>query len=157
VARCSLSLIGLITVTFLALAGCSPTLGNQIPREIPLGNARGASLEVADLARTSTDTTAVGATSEFSVQLTNPGPGTVTQIQPSPGFELHEPFYFKGGQFPGDGGTCGSNLGSGETCTMVLTYQPQTSGPHRESLSLHYLSDSTLVPVEIGLTGTTAN
>ena len=58
-----------------------------------------------------------------------------------------DPIGFKGGSFPGSGGTCKTSLNSGSTCTIVLLYEPQDTNSHLATLNFSYkdaFSSSTL-------------
>lgn len=50
----------------------------------------------------------------------------------------NDPISFKGGQYPGTGGDCGSALGSGETCTIVLEYKPENTASHAATINFKY-------------------
>lgn len=43
---------------------------------------------------------------------------------------LLAPFSYRGGIYPGIGGTCGIHIAAGASCTIVLNYEPTTSGTH---------------------------
>lgn len=51
-------------------------------------------------------------------------------------------FSFKGGAFPGTGGTCGNSLQRGATCTLVVTALNNATGTINSALSLNYKSNS---------------
>src|SRR6185436_3194886 len=53
------------------------------------------------------------------------------------------PFSFKGGSFPGQGGTCGSSLNVGATCTVVVTYSGAATGSSAWSVTYQDGSVST--------------
>ena len=42
------------------------------------------------------------------------------------GSGLSAPFSYKGGTYPGTGGTCAATLAAAGTCTVVVTYAPVT-------------------------------
>lgn len=50
------------------------------------------------------------------------------------------PFSFKGGTFPGTGGTCLGTLAANSNCTVVVTFSPSTAGNYSGSFSLNYTS-----------------
>ncbi len=56
--------------------------------------------------------------------------------------ELKGVFYISAlsydGGYPGKGGTCGSTLPAGETCTLVVTFKPIYMGSFQEQLKLDY-------------------
>lgn len=49
-----------------------------------------------------------------------------------------DPIAFKGGNFPGSGGTCGTSLSANESCTVVLTYKPTTTDFHKADIIIAY-------------------
>ncbi|MEY4616044.1 MAG: hypothetical protein RJB66_1004 [Pseudomonadota bacterium] len=49
-----------------------------------------------------------------------------------------DPFSFAGGSYPGTGGTCGTIIESGDTCTIVILYEPQSTTTHRATLAINY-------------------
>ena len=49
-----------------------------------------------------------------------------------------DPFFFKGGSYPGEGGTCGNRLDSGQKCTIIIRYEPTTLASHRADLKISY-------------------
>ena len=51
---------------------------------------------------------------------------------------LNAPFAFKGGSFPGSGGTCSAILNGHSSCTVVITYSPTEVNTHAQSLSWNY-------------------
>jgi hypothetical protein len=66
------------------------------------------------------------------------------------------PFGLSGG-YPGAGGTCGDELGAGESCTLAVGFHPSTIGPHVSSLDLTYydgvdLAQPVMAP-SVGLAG----
>lgn len=49
-------------------------------------------------------------------------------------------FKFKGSVFPGTGGTCGTSLQRGATCTIVVTARGSSAGTVNDTISLSYKS-----------------
>ncbi|MBK8480370.1 MAG: choice-of-anchor D domain-containing protein [Proteobacteria bacterium] len=70
----------------------------------------------------------VGASSEVALTLTNSG-ALATDGALESATTLSKGFAFKGGAFPGSGGTCGPALGAGASCTVVVTFAPAGNGP----------------------------
>jgi len=60
-----------------------------------------------------------GVTKDYTLTLLNGGSTTATAMS---GTGLIAPFSFKGGSYPGTGGTCGISLTSAATCTVVVSY-----------------------------------
>lgn len=63
----------------------------------------------------------VGATSEATLTINNYGSAQATNIS---GTTLSSPYSFKGGSFPGTGGSCESSLNPGLSCTIVVSFAP---------------------------------
>lgn len=51
---------------------------------------------------------------------------------------LNLPFKFKGGSYPGVGGTCGTGISS--DCTVVVNFEPASAGNFSQVLSLNCLA-----------------
>lgn len=79
---------------------------------------------------------AVGSSTDRTFTVSNTGKGAATGLsvtQPPAA-----PFGFKGGSYPGIGGSCGSSLAGLGTCTVVLSFQPAAVGTVTSSFSLGY-------------------
>lgn len=64
---------------------------------------------------------------------------------------IASPFRFKGGAYPGVGGTCASTITS--NCSLVLNFEPTAAGNFSGNLNLSYTVGSSLLSVVLGLTG----
>jgi alpha-tubulin suppressor-like RCC1 family protein len=87
-----------------------------------------------------------GTVSDYKVYVTNVGQTEARNLTLSE--SLAAPFSFKGGSFPGQGGTClaGQTLFPGEQCSMVVRFQPTAGAPFPESFTLSYSNGvSTLI------------
>ncbi|WNG49952.1 choice-of-anchor D domain-containing protein [Archangium minus] len=80
---------------------------------------------------------AVGAVAEHTFTVRNTGETAATSITPT-SHHLSLPFDFKGGAYPGTGGTCGTTLESGASCTLIVTFAPLREGLSYGVLSLSY-------------------
>lgn len=49
-----------------------------------------------------------------------------------------DPISFKGGAYPGTGGTCGTTLDSGDTCSIIILYEPEDTDGHSANLNFSY-------------------
>jgi alpha-tubulin suppressor-like RCC1 family protein len=67
---------------------------------------------------------------------------------------LAAPLTFKGGSYPGTGGTCGTTLASGASCTLVTTYAPVVAGVTSKTLTLAYYDAGTTTSEAITVSGT---
>lgn len=85
----------------------------------------------------------------FFVQNTGAQPAVALR-----GGGLEEGFSFKGGSYPGSGGTCGSSLASGEHCTVVVTFTPIGDGPRSSTLTIAYDNGFEKEPATRTLRGT---
>ena len=65
----------------------------------------------------------------------NVGLNPVAQLE---GEALQAPFAYKGGAFPGIGGSCERSLPVGGACSVVVEYAPAVSGLHASSLVITY-------------------
>lgn len=67
---------------------------------------------------------------------------------------LSAPFSFKGGSYPGTGGTCGTTINF--DCTIVLTYAPTNIATHNGFVTLQYFNGASTVSISRAITGTGA-
>lgn len=72
--------------------------------------------------------------------VSNIGGGLATQMTSSFFFSLS--FGFKGGSYPGTGGTCTESLEPGETCTVIVTFSPKSMGDSQTTLQISYHNGS---------------
>lgn len=91
-----------------------------------------------------------GSFSETILNLTNTGSGTATSINPV----INPPYKYKGGTYPGLGGSCLSSLTSGSTCQLALIFQPTSSGTFQLPLIINYLNGLSASQATIDLSGT---
>lgn len=66
---------------------------------------------------------------------------------------VESPFRYKGGTFPGAGGTCKGVLEAGKQCTVVVTYLPKGTQLSRAFLTLSYHNGEKTVEVKKELLG----
>ncbi|MCB9025374.1 MAG: choice-of-anchor D domain-containing protein [Bdellovibrionaceae bacterium] len=78
---------------------------------------------------------AVGSVNEFTLTIDNTGGFAASGIT---GSGLASPFAFKGGSYPGFGGTCGAGLSAGGNCTIIVTYSPLATGAHSDTIVIDY-------------------
>ncbi|MBT3980471.1 MAG: choice-of-anchor D domain-containing protein [Bacteriovoracaceae bacterium] len=64
------------------------------------------------------------------------------------------PFSYKGGTFPGTGGTCAASLASGDSCTIILTFTPPVNGAFSNTVTFQYQSLGQTVTSDLILQGT---
>ncbi len=66
---------------------------------------------------------------------------------------LGSPFQLLGGSYPGNGGTCGTHIGVGISCTIVVEFSPKTTGPMSDSISIEYDNGISVVTAQRGIHG----
>ncbi|OQW53503.1 MAG: hypothetical protein A4S09_07870 [Proteobacteria bacterium SG_bin7] len=71
------------------------------------------------------------------------------------GSALSTPYSYKGGSYPGTGGTCSTSLSSG-TCTVVVTYTPNSASVHNSTVAMNYFDGANNQSTSRSLTGTGA-
>ena len=94
-----------------------------------------------------------GTGENITFTLTNSGGTTATSIAAASGGGLAAPFSFNGGAYPGIGGTCGTSLSAGSSCTLVLTFAPPAVASFTSSLTLAYSSGSNGLSWNVSLSG----
>jgi hypothetical protein len=82
----------------------------------------------------------MGSSTEREFTVTNLGKQTATEMMG--GFYLSITFSYKGGAFPGIGGTCGSSLQPGSSCKVIVVYEPKFAGSHESQLEIKYFDGS---------------
>ncbi len=102
----------------------------------------------------------LGSSSDLTLTLKNDGESTAKVIELA--FDAAvatASFQFKGGTFPGTGGTCETTLEASKSCTLVLSFVPHSSvataystSAISDTLNLTYLADAEK-SAEIALTG----
>lgn len=81
---------------------------------------------------------------------------TNTGGQPSSSINASIPasyFSFKGGAYPGTGGTCSASLSPGSSCTIWVTFAPASYISVNENLIINYHNGSSMQPLNIPLSG----
>lgn len=76
----------------------------------------------------------VGSESFRSINLTNTGKNTASDLRGS--FYLSVHFSFRGGNYPGTGGTCGEFLEPGAICSVVVSFAPQYAGTFEQPVTI---------------------
>lgn len=95
----------------------------------------------------------VGSSTDQTFTIANAG-GTAATAMSATG--LSAPLNFKGGTYPGTGGTCGTSLASLASCTIVTTFAPIASVLTSSTLTLSYNNGGSTVTSTLGLSGTGA-
>jgi hypothetical protein len=80
-----------------------------------------------------------GTAIDHTFNVTNDGATTATNLHAGPG--LGNGFAFKGGSFPGTGGTCGASLAQGSSCSIVVTFTPSGAGLFSSTVTVEYQSN----------------
>lgn len=97
-------------------------------------------------------TIALGSTTEQTIHLTNSGGVSATAIGQA--LALSSPFTYKGGTFPGTGGTCGASLIAGATCTLIVEFSPSVSTAFSDAVLVTYNNGATVQTASLPVTGT---
>jgi hypothetical protein len=96
-------------------------------------------------------------TSDKSITITNSGTSTATAMAAGTP-AMSAPFGFKGGSYPGTGGTCGATLAGQATCTIVVTYSPTNDpAPVTDIARISYNDGSSTKIVAISLSAQSIN
>ena len=125
----------------------------SVPKSVTGTGATPATLAISDADPYDYGTIANGATSDHSFTVTNSGGVPATAIN---GSGLSSPFSFKGGNYPGTGGSCGSTLNSAQNCTVVVTFAPTASGTVNQGLTIGYNTGASTTSVTRNVRGTGA-
>ena len=112
-----------------------------------------ASLAFADAPTYGFGTKATGSSTDKTLTLTNSGGVAATALSMS---GLAAPFTYKGGAFPGTGGSCATTLAPSASCAVVVTYAPTATGSQNATLAASYANGVTTVAANQALTGTGA-
>ena len=91
----------------------------------------------------------IGSSTDLTIVIEHSGSGTASSVSAS---NPSADFTFKGGAFPGTGGTCGSTVSS--NCILVITYSPTTATTNSATLTLSYDDGNTVQNITKSLTGT---
>ena len=92
-----------------------------------------------------------GQVKETTITLTSSAGNNITNLQAT---SIPAPYNFKGGSFPGTGGTCTSTLNASSNCTIIVSFSPLTEGNHNQTLVLSYDGGTGTRTQNIGLSGT---
>ncbi len=76
-------------------------------------------------------TNATGSTADHTFTVGNTGGIAAASIT---GSGLAAPFSFKGGSYPGTGGSCGTTLAAAANCTIIVTYAPTVVGTQTDTI-----------------------
>ncbi len=87
--------------------------------------------------------------SSKTITVVHSGPIAATSMSTA---SLTAPYSFKGGTYPGTGGTCTDTLTSG-SCTMVIDFAPTNTGVKNQTLSLSYYNGNVTRTTTASLTG----
>lgn len=91
-----------------------------------------------------------GATNDVTLTIQNTGIQAATAVS---GAGLVAPFSFKGGTFPGTGGSCGTTIASAAACTIVVRYSPAAAGSHAGTIQILYNDGSAVQTLSRAVSG----
>jgi len=124
----------------LALMYSDGTRVRGVTRDVTGRGLAAALLTISEAPTADFGTHAVNTTVDKTLTITNGGDLAATAIAPEA--PLGAPFAWKGGVFPGSGGSCGATLDPVQRCTVVVTYAPTAVGAHGATLALTYQDGS---------------
>ncbi len=141
---------GGVTVDMPASAA-SDTAGNPSTAAIQFSRAYQlpAMLSFANTSTHDFGTVASGGFADVTMLINKSGTPNATAVTE---ISLAAPFAFKGGSFPGTGGTCTTTIAG--TCSIVVTFSPTAAGSFNDFVQLQYNNASTTVSVSRAITGT---
>lgn len=90
-----------------------------------------------------------GEVAEKAFTLTNKGEQEALGLSGS----LAAPFRFKGGSFPGQGGSCGAALAPNESCSVVVEFVPTAASDYKKTMKISYQDLESGKSVSISLEG----
>jgi uncharacterized delta-60 repeat protein len=134
---------GIFIVLVLALAGCGS--GNENPVAPQNGNGVSATLSVIEGQTYDFGALPIDSKVEKVFTIVNSGSQAATQIS---GNFTTSAFTFRGGTYPGIGGTCSSYLAPGGSCTVAVTFSPPYFQSFQETLRVLYNNGSTVVATQ---------
>jgi hypothetical protein len=82
----------------------------------------------------------------FTLTVTNQGQTDATQLEDLTA--ATDALSYAGGPWPGSGGTCGTTLAGGASCTLSLVAHGTTAGRHTQLIALHYYDGE--LPADLG-------
>ncbi len=119
-----------VYVKFLDAAGnVSSCVSDNILHQAP------AVLSISEIDPYDYGSLAVGGSSDHTFTVTNIGVASATSFTQG-SFGSH--FNWKGGSFPGTGGTCAGSLAGSANCTVVVTYSPVAGGLLTDTIQINY-------------------
>lgn len=125
----------------------------SITRSLTGTGAAWAYLSISDGPTYNFGTQSVGSTTDKTFTVTNLGSNTATTMS---GSGLANPYSFKGGSYPGAGGSCGSSLPLGAGCTIIVSYRPLSVGGSSDTIQISYNNSSSTQTSNRDITGTAA-
>lgn len=141
---------GTVTVDMAAsaaadAAGNNSTAATQLTRTF----VPPAVLTFADSSTYDYGTVNVGSSADLTVLINKSGTANATSISE---VGLAAPFAFKGGSYPGTGGTCGATISG--SCSIVVTFTPTVNGVRSDTLQINYNDGAVTRSITKDLTGT---
>lgn len=119
-------------LSILFIAAC----GKDESKSTNSQNSAIAVLSVSNMPRFDFGLQMVDSTVEHEFVVTNIGSVAATQVTGS--FYLSQSFNYKGGNFPGEGGTCETILSAHEECTVIVVFTPKYAGAVNTTLTINY-------------------
>ncbi len=79
----------------------------------------------------------VGSSTDLRIRISNTGKVNAENLTLN---NLYAPFSYKGGTYPGVGGSCSNRILIGMSCDIIINYSPTANGQHLQDISLNYLN-----------------
>ena len=111
--------------------------GQTASRDVLGTGVTAASITISDGPTYDYGPVATGDTVEKTLTISNAGTFTASAMT---GVGLAAPFTFKGGTYPGTGGTCASTLAGGGNCTVIIVFAPTATGNLSDTLDMNYFN-----------------
>ena len=90
-----------------------------------------------------------------TITLQNSGGTAISSLQEgTTPTQMAAPFSWKGGTFPGTGGSCTSSLAVSATCTVVLAFTPTSNGSFSSTVRFAFNNGATTTSSSLALSGT---
>jgi len=93
----------------------------------------------------------LGSQTDHTFNISNTGGFPASSIV---GGGLLPPYEFKGGSYPGTGGSCAGTIAAGSTCSIVVTYSPTVVGVDNDTIEIDYFDGVNSQTATRDITGT---
>lgn len=123
----------------------------SVSRDLSGTGAAAASLVISDGVTYDYGSITSGTTSDHAFVITNVGSTSATSMM---GAAIGSGFGYKGGSYPGTGGTCGTVLAASSNCTVMVTFSPSSAGAYSSTLTINFNDGSGVQAATRSIVGT---